>query len=72
VNQFFVVVKNKKGRFEMAPNPGGSAIEGHSGYETYGPARRATQSWNRSGRTAFVVKHYTEDDFNREYPQPSD
>jgi len=71
MNQFFIAIRNKDGRFEMAPNPGGSAIEGNRGFELYKSAARHARGWSESGRQAFVMKHYTQEDYDRDYPEPT-
>ena len=64
MNQYFVVKENADGRFEVAEHslkgkPGGM------GFEIFEQADRAARH-SLSGK-CFVVKHYTRDDFNRDY-----
>jgi len=62
MNQYFVLLKAKSGGYNLHNGTLKKVPGTEPGYETYRQARRAAN--NVGGK---VVKHYTEDDFNRDY-----
>ncbi len=60
MNQYFVVKPTDKHRYKMVP--GFKQETDSGGYRTYNEARKVE---NYHG--GWVVKNYTQDDFNRDY-----
>ena len=61
MNQYFVIKRNDTGRFNLVPGFGREQGDSH-GHETFESARR--EASNIGG---YVGKHYSRDDFNRDY-----